>query len=131
MLKKVARVQFVLACCMLLSVDAARGAGPPSQLELVQLPKFCWGQYNKSLKGPEFNIHGCGVGMNHYCQALLALKRSDAPGLPEAKRVQELVTAKRGTEYTLSWMRDYPGCPIRSHVEATLIKVNARLQGVR
>jgi len=100
----------------------------PTAMELALLPKFCWGQYNSGFAGPEFTIHGCGPGMNHYCPGLLALKRSEKPSLPKPKQLDQLKKAKRGTEYTLNWMKDYPGCPIRPHVEQTLITVNTRLR---
>ena len=73
------------------------------------------------------NHRDCGWHMNHYCSGLLYLMRSEYSTVPRNYQIQWLATAKESTEYTLKGMQAYPYCPLRSHVEATLMKVNARL----
>jgi hypothetical protein len=91
------------------------------------LPQFCWGQYNNSnLSGPQFNITGCGAGMNHYCPALLLYGRA-IRNPNRGKRESELKTVLGEVEYTLRWMQDFPGCPIRGHVENTRARVRSDL----
>ena len=94
--------------------------------EVVLLPQFCWAQYMENVEGPDYSISStlCGVGMNHYCPALIELieaKRS--VGSKARARAGHLNVAHKEVLYTLNAMRDYPSCPIRSHAESTLTEV--------
>ena len=121
----------LLAACVLLvmtsgSAIAQKYKAPAS--EVVLLPKFCWSQYMSNVKGPQYEIpkRSCGVGMNHYCPALIELNRGmKSTG---SKRRQHLVVAKRGIQYTLRWMKPYPSCPIRAQVEASSREVDSMLR---
>jgi hypothetical protein len=96
-----------------------------SEVERALLPKFCWVQMgSKVAKGPEFQIPpGCGPGMNHYCPGLVALIR--AKYTADRRRAGALLgQAGTAVEYTLNWMKDYPNCPIRAHVEATRVEID-------
>jgi hypothetical protein len=119
----------VLAFLVLLPATGEAGRRNARAGEVLLLPRFCWAQFNDAFKnqGPQFRITRCGVGMNHYCPALLELNRSYSPSLSKGQKIQRLTVARRGTEYTLHWMKNYPDCPIRAHVEKTLREVNARL----
>jgi hypothetical protein len=58
----------VVAAFVAISVAAfdAHGQRYPTALELAQLPKFCWAQYNvPNAAGDQFKIQGCGPAMNH------------------------------------------------------------------
>jgi hypothetical protein len=96
--------------------------GQASAGEVLMLPRFCWWEYNAAFKDTALEIQGCGVGMNHYCSALVEFNRAKST-LDRFKKGQKLNVALRGVEYTLSWMKDYPGCSIRQHVEKTYASV--------
>lgn len=116
----VSLISVLLAC----SASATKYKAPA--VEVVLLPQFCWAQYMENVEGPEYSISGCGVGMNHYCPALIELieaKRS--VGAKAKERAGHLAVAHDGVLYTLKAMKDYPDCPIRSHVESTLREVES------
>jgi hypothetical protein len=120
-------INFVLLFGMImLSVGVHADYSAPAS-ELMLVPQFCWGQYNSSqFKGPQFHIHDCGPGMNHYCGALLGYNRAMKMASRGAKE-SELRAVLDGVEYTLRWMKKWPACPIRSHVENTYNKVRIDL----
>ena len=97
---------------------------------VVQLPKFCWQQYMDGVSGPGYFIDrkDCGVGMNHYCQGLVELYRARRTFGDRAKRLAHLQVAQRSTQYTISAMKNYPACSIRSHVENTMAEINGYLK---
>lgn len=111
----------VFMICIALATTSGSAFGESaSPAQVLLLPKFCWSQYISDAKGREYSIprNLCGVGMNHYCPALIAL----GLGLKShgAKRRQYLAVAIRGIKYTLRWMKPYRNCPIRAQVEASL-----------
>jgi len=106
---------------------AAKYSAPAS--EIAMLPHFCYAQYVDNVSGPEYTIHDCGPIVNHYCPALLELQRAQkAIGVKKkGERLQHLQVAKRDTLYTLNGIKGFPNCPIRQHVESTLMQVNTLL----
>lgn len=86
--------------------------------ELMRLPKYCWGHYNKRFKGPKFNINraSCGPLMNHFCPGILRFNRSQNPMASKAERQGYLRQSLKNFDYTMNGMREYPGCYIRKHV---------------
>jgi len=117
-----------VACVLLAMTSSSAIAEKAPAAEVLLLPKFCWSQYMNNVKGPQYSIPGnlCGVGMNHYCPALLDLNRA-MKSTGEIRR-QHLVVAKRGIEYTLGWMKPYPNCPIRAQVESSQREVDSMLR---
>ena len=114
----------VLPALLAFSASATKYKAPAD--EVVLLPQFCWAQYMDNVEGPEYSIPSnlCGVAMNHYCPALIALieaKRS--VGSKAKNRAGNLNVAHKEVLYTLNSMRDYPSCPIRSHAESALKEV--------
>jgi hypothetical protein len=101
-----------------------------TSVEIAQLPQFCWAQFEvPDATGDAFKIprDSCGVFVNHYCPALLALirgksavARGKGPGLIQA--------AETDVTYTEKGIADYPNCPIRGHVEATRAEINHLLR---
>jgi len=92
----------------------------PSAIELAQLPKFCYAQFKvPKATGPEYTIHDCGPGMNHYCYGLLDLVRARGYQPNKVSRLQWLGHAEQSIGYTEGWMKDYPKCPLREHVAAS------------
>ena len=88
----------------------------PSQLEMAQLPRYCWGQYVKELAGqPGYSIQNCGGGMNHYCSGLTYMMRANKPGIPRAQKVDNLIHARKEIIYTLD--RVTPNCPILGDIQ--------------
>jgi hypothetical protein len=99
-------------------------------VEIAQLPRFCWGQMEVpgSSGRPEYNFPGnCGPGMNHYCPGLVKLIRAKSASV-KAKRTPLLRGAADDVSYTENWMKDYPNCGVRSHVEASKAEINNLLR---
>jgi len=124
-------LSIVLACCAtLVSYDGNAVSDSPTATEVIRLPKFCWGQYNPTLTDPQFTITGCGVGMNHYCPALVYYNRTSNSTNPVARK-QYLQRALGDIEYTLGYMKrnagEFPNCPIKAHVENSYSKVRRDL----
>ena len=86
--------------------------------ELMRLPKYCWGQYEKRFKGPKFNINqqSCGPFTNHFCPGILRFNRSQNPMASKMERQLYLQQSLKNFDYTLNGLKKYPGCYIRKHV---------------
>ena len=114
---------FVLLLCLTFGARAGYGDGV-SALEKSQLPLFCYGQMGvPGATGPQYNIpSGCGSGMNHYCPGLVALIRAKKE-LDRRKALTLLSSVEVDVRYTLDWMKGFPNCAIRGHVEATKAEV--------
>lgn len=125
---------FVFLCCAIVAFGTATAQeyydewrdGPlydraPTD-EVMRLPKYCWGQYNPKLKGPQFRIDSksCGVWTNHFCQALLMFNRSQNLMASATQRRNYLHGATGNLEYTMKGIKDYPSCYIRKHVAIML-----------
>jgi hypothetical protein len=98
--------------------------------EYMQLPKFCWGQFNDGLKDAQFSIQGCGDGANHYCEGLLNLQRAKKSKSIDQKYML-LANAKHNTEYTLGWLQRQQvigTCSITAHVEQTKREIDLQYQ---
>ena len=106
----------------------AMGQIVPTAMELVQLPKFCYGKANvPNATGPEFNLPSqseCGPGTNHYCSGLIHLNRAKASG-NKSKALSELGQAEGHISYTEEWIKPFPNCSLRDHVAASKAEVNA------
>jgi len=102
----------------------------PSPAEVIALPHFCYGQFLKEkYTAPEFNIpQSCGVGMNHYCPALVVLNRANKSYADRMNRRGYLESAERQTVYTLEAMKKSPSCPIRPHVENTYRQIQMQIK---
>lgn len=110
---------------MALTGDARAGYGDGvSATEKSQLPMFCYRQMGVAdATGPQYGIpEGCGPGMNHYCPGLVKLIRAKKE-LDRKKALPLLGSVETDVRYTLEWMKPYPKCAIRGHVEATKTEV--------
>lgn len=107
--------------------DYRRGDVP--RAEVLQLPRFCWARYIKELQSAEYRIprSSCGAWTNHYCDALLGFSRVRRGAVSAKKRRTELRLARESVTYTLRGTEAYPACPIRPHVESTLLQIDALL----
>jgi len=95
-----------------------------SAVEKAQLPLFCYRQLGVAgATGPQYGIpEGCGAGMNHYCPGLVRLIRAKKE--PDRRKALSLLgSVEADVRYTLDWMKPYPNCPIRGHVEATQAEI--------
>ena len=105
----------------------------PTNLEVYQLPRFCWSQFQvPNVEGPEFHIKDCGPAANHYCFALtylLRAKRWTGKGKPTGY----LMRADTDVAYTEGSIKDYPNCNIRGHVADTRAELNnlMRMYGIK
>ena len=121
---------FVLTFLTFVSCNAM-GQLVPTAIELVQLPKFCYGKANvPNATGPEFNLppqSDCGPGTNHYCSGLIHLLRAKASG-NKGKALSELGLAENDIRYTEEWIRNSPNCSLREHVAASRAEVNGLLK---
>jgi hypothetical protein len=123
---------FPSALTTLVPMDAsAQGQRPQahgvSVLEATQLPKFCWSQY-LDVKGPEYEINGCGPAMNHYCEGLVELIRANKNFGNTHVRVAHLQRARFATLYTIGGMKGFPTCWLRPHAENTRKQIDAALR---
>ena len=97
--------------------------------EVVQLPKFCWGQYNAKLLPRMYTLvadRRCGPFTNHYCPGLLDYLHAMNPTASKAVRTQSYSSAITNTKYTLDGLKDYPACPLRRHVEKFYKKITSQ-----
>lgn len=107
------------------AVGATYGNQKVTELEVAQLPKFCWrGLQVPNATGPEFDIpiSDCGYGMNHYCSGLVNLIRARGAAAKGAP-VGFLQRALTDIRYTEDAMKSYPQCPVRGHVENSKAEV--------
>lgn len=114
---------FVLVPTAVLAQPGYR-QGQASAAEVLMLPQFCWWEFNAAYKDLG-QIQNCGVGMNHYCVALLGFNRSQSTS-DRVKKIQGLKGALREVEYTLGWMKrenTMDTCSIREHVLQSYKKV--------
>ena len=100
--------------------------GKATASEVLMLPRFCWWEYNAAYKDTQLEIRNCGPGMNHYCSALVKFSRAERMS-DRFKRIDTLNSVLRDVEYTLGWMKDYPGCSIRQNVLQNYSRVRACL----
>ena len=127
------RRQIIAACAAVAMSFAASSSHATNEshatmVEAMLLPKYCWSQYIPNMQGPEYQILGCGVGMNHFCDGLVELNRARLPTTKRGERISKLKVAKSAMEYTIRWMQGYPKCPIRSQVETTLREIDFQLR---
>jgi hypothetical protein len=95
----------------------------PTAVEVAQLPRFCWGQMNvPNAAGPQYNLGGCGWGMNHYCPGLIKLIRAKT-SVGKERSLPLLRAAAGDIRYTEQAIKGFPDCPIRSHVAASRAEV--------
>jgi len=104
---------------------SAQGQMHVTQIEIAQLPQFCWGRYGvPNATGPEFNIPpGCGIAMNHYCDGLILLIRAEH-AVRKGERLSLLGQAEQNIRYTESSIEGHPECPIRDHIAASRARVD-------
>ena len=94
----------------------------PGALEIVRLPKMCWGQFDSKFRGPGFELPGgCGGSMNHLCPTYVSLNRAKSAVADPGARVYWLGVAHGHIEYTINAIKNYPACPLRDEI--------GRLQG--
>ena len=104
-----------------------------SPAEVMALPQFCYAQFlGEKYSAPQYRIpESCGVGMNHYCPALVVLNRANKSYAERMHRRGYLESAERQTIYTLKAMEKYPNCPIRSQVETTYRLIEMQIKSMR
>lgn len=100
-----------------LTIAAHAGTYKAPLEDVMLLPQYCWGQYDKSFQGPQYSISRplCGPGMNHYCPGLLEYQKAQN-ALSRGERIRRLNVVLTDIHYTLQWMKDYPNCNIRGDV---------------
>jgi len=119
----------LLSAFVVASNARAQSSRKATTLELPMLPRFCWAQFSDTARGPEFSMPPkalCGAGTNHYCIGLVNLLRAKRnTSDPASTRASNIRQAKRRTLYTVKAIERYPNCPIRSHVQSTLMEIEA------
>ncbi|MBI2798815.1 MAG: hypothetical protein HYX63_00785 [Gammaproteobacteria bacterium] len=119
---------FGVLSAYVLSCAATEYKGAAS--EVVQLPKFCWGQYNAKLLPKMYTLVAdkrCGPFTNHYCPGLLDYLHAINPIASKTARRQSYQSAITNTKYTLDGLKGYPSCPLRGHVEKFYKKLTSQL----
>ena len=90
--------------------------GVPSALELAQMPKFCYAQFQvPKATGDDFRIRDCGPAANHYCYGLMYVIRAKATA-KKNERATLLQHAEVDIKYTEDAIKNYPKCSIQEHV---------------
>lgn len=106
-----------MVCVLAGSFSAIAGSNHwhPTPVEVMSLPNYCRGQFNKQLIGPAYQIDkSCGVAMNHFCPGLVMMNRISGGARPKNERREMLAQAKIEIAYTRKNM--VPGCPLESEV---------------
>jgi hypothetical protein len=95
---------------------------------LARLPQFCYAQYfdTKQWHNPQYSIiAACGVGMNHFCPALLNIMRAEyATNSKKFNRGAELRQAKENVDYTIARLQDSASCIYTPDIMAAKQRVN-------
>lgn len=135
-LRRAARAGTILVGSALLLAHAAmvyaQSASPlrggVTRSEVLQLPQFCWSGFIPELNSADFRINAsvCPAA-NHYCEGLLDLTRAKKINRGDRNRETRLRVARAKVVYTLRGTEPYPACPIRPHVKATLLEIDALL----
>ena len=88
------------------------GGWKPNALEVAQLPTYCQGSFRPDLAGkPGYSLpQGCGVWINHFCPAMVALNRAGNLTAPMKDRVYSLRSASDHLAYTRNHLQ--PTCPL-------------------
>ena len=111
--------------------DAQSGGKPqadlsgyrPSALEIMQLPQYCWGQFNPQFAGQAYQLpKGCGGGMGHYCPALVSLVRAKKAS---GNRGYWLNVADDHLGYTIDRLGDPSKCPIAEDIRRYAAEIRA------
>jgi len=105
----------------------------PTASELGSVPRYCWGYYTNRKGQPGYVIpkSKCGPGMNHYCGGLLRMKRAEfSIGLSSKERFKLYKIALKDFNYTLNWMENYPGCPLRKYATMHKNTASARMKAL-
>ena len=117
-----------LSALVAFSSARAQNTREATAAEVPLLPHFCWAQFSNA-RGPQFSMPPkklCGSGTNHYCSGLANLLRAKRNISDSAKnRSANLNRAKSRTLYTVKALERYPNCPIRGHVQSTLMEIEA------
>ena len=130
------RLAIVLAVVLLSTAPVcARDDGGQKYIappEIVAtLPKICWWLYMDNIPNTsEYNILDCGAFSNHYCPAIVGMKKAETEK-HLGKRLDLLKQAKWDFEYTLSWTKDIPECSVRTSAMVNIQKINFELDMIK
>jgi hypothetical protein len=98
---------------------------------IATLPKICWWRYMDNVPNtPEFNILDCGAYSNHYCPALVGMKKAETEK-NLGRRMDLLKQAKWDFEYTLKWTNDIPECSVRTSSMVNIQKINFEMDMIK
>jgi len=119
-------IRLILAVAALNAlVPVAWGQQNITAVEIAQLPKPCWGQYQvPNVKGNEFAILDCGPAANHFCPALIYMLRARG-NVKKQARLDLLGHADVDIRYTEKAIADYPNCSIREDVANARAQLNS------
>lgn len=100
----------------------------PSVMEVMLLPKYCWGQFDTRFRGPGMQAYNfpprevCGERMNHFCPAIVSLARAKKDA---GMRGYWLDVANGHIDYTLKALSEVPKCPLSSEIERYAIEIKS------
>lgn len=76
----------------------------PTKAEVTQLPKYCWGQFDSKFKRQRgYSLPACGERFNHFCPALVALKRASIPTASKKDKRYYIKNARDHLVYTRTY----------------------------
>lgn len=94
----------------------------PTDLEVLQLPKYCHGQFIEKLRSlPEYSMPAGCAWVNHYCYGLNFLNRAGNFSMSKGQRMANARRAREDIEYTKNNMG--PSCAIARDVEAAEVRL--------
>lgn len=104
------------------------GGWKPNALEVAQLPQMYQGQFRPDLaKQPGYSLPpGCGVWINHFCPAIVALNRAANVAAPMKDRAYSLQSARDHLAYTRKHL--HPPYPLKG--ELALLERRAEVLGI-
>lgn len=106
-------------------IPAGYRAGQATPIQILQLPKFCWWEYDAKYAATYGLVQNCGVYVNHYCSGEVDFLNSKDASKPMDARFAALQRALTNTEYTLNGTRDHPSCSIRPYVARKYQEIRA------
>ena len=99
-----------------------------TSMEVVQLPKYCWGTFDSKWTKPGMGAYnlpaGCGERFNHFCPGVLSLQRAKSSLADGKKRAYWLGVAADHMRYTVGGLQKFPACPLRPTVDRLVQEIS-------
>ena len=96
----------------------------PTVVEVIKLPKYCWGQFQKEYEEvPGYKVTACSVYANHVCPGLVALNRAATPSSDISRRRQYLEQADREFQYSITHIKREDCASVWPDIDASVARI--------